>query len=268
MINWGDPVLRFSILGPLEVRSETTTYRPRGSLQCRLLLALLANARKLVLIEMLMDEVWPEETPARAENALQAHISRWRHRLNELSPGEDRLITHSSGYQLLVSDDEIDAPGFVSGVERVRNDSRAEADPAWAAQELRSLLALWRGPMLGGMSGGPICRATMAMHEESRLAALELLYDYELRSGNHTKVIGELVELLTQYTFKERFRQQLMIALYRSGRQADAINVYRELWHKLADELGLEPSPAMREYERAVLEQNPALDSLTAGLQT
>jgi DNA-binding SARP family transcriptional activator len=128
------------------------------------------------------------------------------------------------------------------------------------ARELRDILALWRGPVLGGVIDGTAARAGATRYEELRLAALDLLYDCELRSGNHAAVIPELRDMVARHVFKERFYQQLMIALYRSGRQSEALAVYRDLSRRLTDELGLEPSPTMREYERAILDQDPALE--------
>jgi DNA-binding SARP family transcriptional activator len=252
-------MLRFCILGTLQIISDDRTFRPRGSLQRRLLLTLLINARKLVLTDSLIEEVWQDQLPARVENALQAHVSRLRQVFRLLEPVavDSRLVTHPSGYQLLARDEELDSTVFASGLERIK--SQVDRDPAVAVGELRDILALWQGPLLGGVIGGPACQAAAVRHGESRLAALELLLDCELQAGNHVRVIGELRELLVQYPFQERFWQQIIIALCRSGRQRDALNIYRDLWHRLAEELGLEPSPAMREYERAIIEQDTEL---------
>ena len=252
-------MLTFRILGPLEMITEAHTLRPKGSLQSALLTTLLANARQLVPTDALIVELWGEEHPSRVENALQAHISRLRRRLSALEPDatESRLVTHASGYQLLVADEELDAADFISGLEEIRG--RAHADPSGAVRRLRDLLDLWRGQAFGSLPLGPIRQAAAARYEESRVAALELLFEQELREGNHARIIPELRELLGRYKFQERFRQQLMVALYRSGRQADALNVYRELWHRLSEELGLEPSPTMRQYERAILDHDPSL---------
>lgn len=214
----------------------------------------------MVLTETLIGELWAEQVPSHVENALQAHVSRLRGRLATLEPERTcvRLVTHPSGYQLLVEDDELDSAVFTRELERIR--SEAAAGPAQRAKDLRRILALWRGPVLGGVTAGPLCQAATARYEESRMSALELLFDNELQNGNHANIIPELRELLSRYTYQERFGQQLMIALYRSGRQADALKVYRELWRKLTEELGLEPSPAMRDYERAVLNRDPLLN--------
>src|SRR6266568_6201897 len=253
-------MLRFCILGPLEIHTATRTVRLRGSIQRRLLLVLLANARKLVLTDNLIGELWPDGAPSRVENALQAHVSRLRQRLMSLEPEhrQRRLVSHPAGYQLLVDDDDLDSGVFILELERIT--PLAAADPIAAADQLRTALALWRGPVLGGHVGGPLCAAAVVRYEESYLAAQELLFDCELSVGNHAKIVPDLRDVLSRYPFQERFWQQLMIALYRCGRQGEALNVYRELWNRLSDELGLEPTPAMRDYERAILAQDPILD--------
>jgi DNA-binding SARP family transcriptional activator len=225
-----------------------------------LLLVLLANPRKLVLTDNLIGELWPDGAPSRVENALQAHVSRLRQRLMSLEPehGQRRLVSHPSGYQLLVDDTDLDSEVFTRELERIA--ALADTDPVAAAAQLRTALALWRGPVLGGHVGGPLCAAAVVRYEESYLAALELLFDCELSVGNHAKIVPDLRDLLSRYPFQERFWQQLMIALYRCGRQGDALKAYRQLWHRLSDELGLEPTPVMREYERAILAQDPVLD--------
>lgn len=260
-------MLNFCILGPLEVKSPAEILRVRGSLQRILLATLVVNARKFVPSDVLIDEMWGDDPPDRVENALQAHVSRLRRSLSALEPGaaRPRLATRQSGYYLLAEDEEIDAAVFARGVEQLG----ARADPpAGAARELRLLLELWHGPIFGGPLGGRLCRAAAARLEEARLTALELLHDIELAAGEHRNTIPELRELLVDHPYKERFRQQLMLALYRSGRQAEALEVYRELRHQLTEELGLAPSPAMRAYEQAILAQDPLLQTHTPRLKS
>lgn len=254
-------MLGFRILGPVEIHTPAKDVRPRGSLQLTLLVALLVNARTMVPAEELIGELWNDAHPSRVENALQAHVSRLRQRLAALEPqaGSSRLITYPSGYRLMVDDEELDAAVFARGVERIR--ARApDDDPPATALELRRILALWRGPVFGGLVAGDMCRSAAVRYEEMRLAALELLFDSELRNGGHMRIIPELRELLIEDSYKERFQQQLMVALYRAGRQTDALDAYRDLWRRLTEELGIEPSPTMRAYEQAILDQDPALD--------
>ncbi len=251
-------MLNFCVLGPVEVRSQAKTFRVKGTLQRTLLATLVVNARKFVTSDELIDELWGDGPPDHVDNALQAHISRLRRNLAALEPGatRSRLTTRQSGYYLLAEDEEIDAALFEQKVMQLG----APAQPtAQSAHDLRDLLELWRGPIFGGAVGGRLCRAAAARLEEARLTALELLHDFELAAGEHRATIPELRELLVDHPYKERFRQQLMLALYRSGRQAEALEVYRELRHQLTEELGLAPSPAMRAYEQAILAQDPLL---------
>ncbi|MFG2935695.1 BTAD domain-containing putative transcriptional regulator [Streptomyces sp. NPDC048282] len=254
--------LRFCILGPLLVFNGERAVRLQGRLQNKLLLALLVNAGQMVITDDLINEVWAGEQPLRVENALQAHVSRLRRRLAALEPKVDRprLITHTSGYQLRVEPGELDSDVFQEEVERIRAAVPASS-PLDAVCQLRAALNLWRGPALGGAAGGAMYEAAKVRCEEMRLSALELLYDLELESGNHVRVVTELRQLLVEFPFHERLRQQLMTALHRSGRQTEALAVYRQLWCRLTDELGLEPTPAMREYERALREGAADLNS-------
>lgn len=254
-------MMRFNILGEFEIQTPPRTVHPKGSMERVLLAVLLVSIRQVVPTAALIDELWGNHYPARVENALQAHVSRWRRRLAALEPEAlgSRLITHPAGYQLLVDDDELDAATVTHQMERIR--SHAECDPHRTVTELRSLLKLWRGPTLVGVTCGPICRAAAIRYDELRIAAWEMLFDAELRSGNHARMIPEIQDVLARHSFNERFWQQFIVALYRSGRQVDALNVYRNLRHRLTEELGLEPSPAMRNYERAILAQDPRLNA-------
>lgn len=260
-------MMRFKILGEFEIQTPARTVHPRGSMERVLLAALLVSIRQVVPTSALIDELWGNHYPARVENALQAHVSRWRRTLVALEPESSaRLVTHSAGYQLLVDDDELDAATVTMQLDRIRSDGWS--DPQWTVTELRSLLKLWRGPTLVGVNCGPICRAAAIRYDELRIAAWEMLFDAELRSGNHTRMIPEIQDVLARHSFNERFWQQFIVALYRSGRQVDALNVYRKLRHRLTEELGLEPSPAMRNYERAILAQDPRLNADPPGSGT
>jgi SARP family transcriptional regulator, regulator of embCAB operon len=253
-------VLSFRILGPLEIVTETRVLRPRGSKQNTLLMTLLANPCQLVSTEALIIELWGDNHPVSVENDLHAHVSRLRRRLAAIEPGAigSRVVTHVSGYELVIRDEELDAAGFVKGLEELRGAART--DPAELVRRLRRLLALWRGRAFGSHGHGPLLQAASARYEEYRIAAYQLLFDHELRNGNYAEIIPEVRGLLARYEFHEQFWQQLMVALYRSGRQADALNVYRELKHRLSDQLGLDPSPTMREYEQAVLDHRPSIN--------
>lgn len=252
-------MLTFRVLGPLEVASERITVYPRGSKQGSLLATLLANPRQPVSSDALIIELWGEDYPSRVENDLQAHVSRLRRQLAAMEPAphRSRVVTHVSGYELIVDDEELDAARFVTGVDEIRRAS--PEDSADAASRLRELLGYWRGQAFERLDRGPVCQAAAARYEEHRIAAYQLLFDHELRNHNYSRIIPELRDLLTQYEFHETFYQQLMIALYQSGRLSDALSVYRDLSRRLAEEFGIDPSPTMREYEQAVLAHDPLI---------
>jgi hypothetical protein len=177
-------------------------------------------------------------------------VSRLR---KELGPG--RLTTHAPGYVLHVDPAELDLALF----ERLVAEAR-RAEPGRAAQRLREALDLWRGPALADLAYEPCVQTEIARLEELRLAALEARIEADLGAGHHADVIGELEALVTEHPLREQMRCQLMLALYRSGRQAEALHVYRVARREVSEELGLEPGTELKRLERAILEQDPALD--------
>jgi SARP family transcriptional regulator, regulator of embCAB operon len=217
------------------------------------------NEARAVSNESLIAELWGEDPPAHGPNALQAHVSRLRRVLAKLDQsGEVRLRGVSSGYLLELGDrSSLDAHRFsriLSAIQQEPNLSPAEMN-----RKLLSALDIWRGPIFGGPLGGPICQAAATRLEEARAAALDLYFDNELKLGNHAKVIPELYELAESNSFNERLCEQLMVALYRAGRQTDALSTYQEMRRRMNEDLGVEPSPTLRMFEQAVLEHDPAL---------
>jgi DNA-binding SARP family transcriptional activator len=252
-------MLKFQILGAIEIQAPGCTVRPKGALQRALLAILLVSEGHLVPAETLIDEIWGSEPPDGVENAVHAHISRLRRKLASLGndTGGSQLVTHPGGYRLVLDDGQLDALVFTQGYERLKD---APGTPAKIAAECQRLLALWSGTVFGGPVGGPNCQAAAARYEEARLAVQERLFDCQLDDAQHDRAIPELRRLLITHPYQERLRQQLMVALYRAGRQTEALQVYRDLRRGLSEELGLTPSPAMQAYERAVLEQDPVLN--------
>ncbi|KOU38734.1 AfsR/SARP family transcriptional regulator [Streptomyces sp. WM6378] len=252
-------MLKFQILGKIEIQAADCTVRPKGTLQRALLATFLVSEGHLVPTKTIIDEVWGSEPPDGVENAVQAHISRLRRKLAELEQdsGASRLVTHPRGYRLVLGEEQLDALAFIRGYERLKD--APDSPPAETSSEIRRVLALWDGPLFGGPVGGLFCKAAAARYEEARLALQERLFDCELEGARYQHVIPELRDHLISNPYQERMHQQLMVALYRAGRQTEALQVYRDLSARLADELGLLPSPAMQAYERAVLEQDPAL---------
>lgn len=250
--------MKFVYLGALECWLGDRQVEIRGTSQRTLLAALLAAANKPLSVDALVEELWGADPPAKVENALQAHVSRLRRKLHcDGATTSVNLSGLPSGYRLMVPEEDVDATVFTWVLKEVR--SQPNMDATTAIAKLRSAVALWRGPVFGGPLGGPICQAAAARHEAARSNAIELLFDLELRCGRHTEVIPELSELVESPSLNERFCEQLMVALYRSGRQTEALEVYRRMRTRMDVNLGVEPSPTLRNHERAILAHDPAL---------
>ncbi|MFD7712771.1 BTAD domain-containing putative transcriptional regulator [Streptomyces sp. NPDC059785] len=232
-----------------------------------LLQTLLVSEGNAVSAGTLMGELWGESTPDGASNALQAHASRIRKKIRRLEPRRThpRIVCLPHGYQLLMDGAELDAVAFVRRAERAER-IRASA-PAEAVGLLRGVFRLWRGAVFGGGACGPLCRAAAARYEEHRLLAMETLFDCELLLGRSAAVLAELREAHMRDPLRERFCEQLMVALYRSGRQAEALDTYRQTRRCLDEQLGVDPSPALRRLERAILTQDAALERGPAGVR-
>jgi DNA-binding SARP family transcriptional activator len=237
--------MEFRILGPLEVVDGSRTLPLGGPRQRALLALLLMRPNRVVARDELIDELWGDDAPDGARNALQYHVSRLR---KALAPS-DALVTREPGYMIRVADDELDLLRF----ERLRDSARG-APPEEAARLLRQALGLWRGP----------ADPEIAHLDELRIAALEQRIDADLASGRHGDLVAELEPLVREHPLRERLRAQLMLALYRSGRQAEALGVYRQTRRTLIDELGIEPGTSLQELEQAILRQDPGLLPLDA----
>ena len=244
--------IEFSVLGALAAVAGGREL-PLGAPKQRALLAALLLARgALVGRGDLVDAVWGEAVPEAAARSLQVYVHGLRRAL-----GSERIETQGDGYRLRVEPGELDLERFELLVERGRR-ALAAGDAAAAAEDLRSALALWRGRPLADLASLPVARRA-AILEEQRLQALELRHDAELALGRHEPLLAELDELVREHPYREPFRAHQILALYRSGRQTDALQAYRELRELLVEELGVEPGPELRELERAVLRQDPSL---------
>ena len=256
--------MEFKILGPLEVRREDRRLACRGPKQRLLLGVLLLHANEVVSSDRLIEALWGASPPETARKALQMHVSQLRDLLEpRRARGAGRvLLTRPPGYQLSLEDGELDLQRFEHAVVEARAAAKAgRADEA--ALGLGDALALWRGPPLADLSFESFVQADIARLEELRLAALEDRIDADLALGRHAEVVGELETLVSAHPLRERIRAQLMLALYRSGRQAEALEVYRDTRRVLVDELGIEPGKEMRELEDAILHQDPVLDQVS-----
>ena len=264
-------MVRFGILGPIELSDGQQRLSVGGPRQLRLLALLLLHANRAVSSEHLIDALWSDQGPAGATKRLQVAISRLRRTLAGLAAaGPPSLRTTPGGYLLAVAPGELDADVF-----RVRSEDgrRAleEGDPTCAAQVLREALGLWRGPALAEVAYEEFAQAEIRRLEELRFAVLEARVDADLRLGRHGQLIGELQQLVIEHRWRERLHGQLMLALYRAGRQAEALEVYRRAHTVLVNELGIEPGRALRELEHAILAHDPALagsdDVATPGVE-
>ena len=242
--------MEFRLLGPLEV-SERERLVALGGLKQRSLLAiLLLHANELVSTDRLHAELWGDAAPVTAAKSIQVYVSRLRKEL-----GADRLTTRAPGYVLHVDASEFDVARF----QRLREEAR-RAEPTAAARKLREALALWRGGALADLAYEPFAQIEIARLEELRLVALEERIDADLATGRDAELIGDLEALVAEHPLRERLRGQLMLALYRSARQAEALHAYQVARRELSDELGLEPSGELKRLEQAILQQDPALE--------
>src|SRR5262245_32659285 len=250
--------MEFRILGPLEV-SGTGGEVPLGGPKPRALLAvLLLHGNEVVPTDRLIDELWGEDAPDDAAAALRVNVSRLRKALPQ-----GVLTTRSPGYLVRIGPDELDLHRF----ERLVAEGRsllARGLAADASERLRDALSLWRGPALADFAYESFAQAAIARLEEIRLAAVELRIDADLALGRHGELVGELEALVAEHPLRERLRMYLMTALYRSDRQAEALEAYHDARRALVDTLGIEPSAALRDLERAILRHDPALEAPAA----
>jgi len=245
--------MEFRILGPLEVWDDDGEVSLGGHKPRALLALLLLQSNQVVPADRLIDELWGEDSPEGAAAALRVNVSRLRKTLPK-----GVLTTRSPGYLVRVDGDELDLGRFERLVEEGRSLlARGLAEDA--AERFRYALSLWRGPALADFAYENFAQATIARLEEIRLGAVELRIDADLALGRHDELAGELEALIAEHPLRERLRGQLMLARYQSGRQAEALDAYRDARRALVDELGIEPSPALQELERAILRQEPAL---------
>jgi DNA-binding SARP family transcriptional activator len=251
--------LDFRLLGPLEVFDGTRAVVVGGGKRRSLLAVLLLHGNEVVSADRLIDELWGEHPPPTAAKGLQVYVSQLR---KELQNGADRdgevLVTRANGYMLQLGPDDIDVQRFERSVSAGEH-ALAAGEPDRAAQRLRHGLALWRGPPLADFTYEPFAQQEIARLDELRLVAIAQRIDADLALGRHAQVVGELEALVRGHPMRERIRGQLMLALYRCGRQAEALETYRDGRRKMSDELGLEPGPELRELETRILAHSPEL---------
>jgi DNA-binding SARP family transcriptional activator/CheY-like chemotaxis protein len=256
-------LIEFRLLGQVEAwRDGSSRVELGGRKQRAVLAALLVRAGRVVSQDQLIDDLWPDDPPARAAATVQVFVSNLRRALEPDRPrGEPArlLVTSAPGYVLRADPGAIDAHEFV----RLAGEGRAaldDDDGERAAKVLATAVGLWRGAALADVADAPFAQAEASRLEELRRGCAEDLVDAELSLGRHTAVVAELERQVSEHPLRERPRAQLMLALYRSGRQADALAVYRHGMRILRDELGLEPGASLKALQQAVLSQDPDLE--------
>ena len=246
------PKLQFRILGPLEVWRDGAVVDVGARKQRAVLALLLLNANRVVPTERLIDELWGDTPPETARSALQVYVAALRKALG----GEgSALRTSAPGYVLDVEPGALDLDRFIA----LRAEAQAAGDEERRSELLREALELWRDTPLADLSTEPFAATAVARLEEQRLEVLEQRIDADLALGRHASLVPELEALVAEQPYRERLRAQLMLALYRSGRQADALRAYQTARRTLGDELGLEPGPELRELEAAILRHDARL---------
>jgi DNA-binding SARP family transcriptional activator len=247
--------MEFRILGPLEVSRENAVIKVGGPRQQTVLAMLLLEANHVIPVDRLIRAIWDEEPPATSRGQVQICISALRRQI-VAAQGPQPICSRPPGYLLNLDDGALDAHVFESGVTAARS-ARAAGELHRAAAEFRGALGLWRGEALSGVTSR-LVQQSVAQLSERRLAVLEERLECELLLGLHHDLVGELVGLVEQHPLRERLRALLMAALYRAGRQAEALEAYRHTRDTLMEELGIEPGRELRVLHRAILNGDPA----------
>ncbi|MFD9405875.1 BTAD domain-containing putative transcriptional regulator [Streptomyces sp. NPDC059989] len=251
--------MRFGVLGQLSVWTTGGTAVRVPELKVRTLLAsLLADAGRPVSTHRLIDDLWGEEPPGNPLRALQAKVSQLRRVLDEAEPGgRDLVASRAPGYALAAPQGSLDSADFAALAAK----ARASSDPGERAALFADALAVWRGPAFADFTDEPFTRAAANRLEEERLVVREEHAEARLARGEHALLVGELAELVARHPLRERLRAVQLSALYRAGRQSEALAGYEDLRARLADDLGLDPSPALVALQRAILTQDPRLEA-------
>ena len=243
----------FRILGPLEV-SDGGTLIPLGGRRQRTVLAvLLVNANQTVSTDRLIDDVWGDGPPETARRSLQAYVSRLRGLV-----GDETVTAVAPGYMLRIDPADCDWERFAEKVRQGRD--TVNSDPQRAAGLLREALGMWRGGPFADLADEACLQPAITRLKDQRLTAVEDRIEADLQSGRHGNLVGDLESLIDRYPLRERLRGQLMLALYRSGRQAEALRAYQQARSYLVEELGVEPSPDLQRLEERILDQDSELD--------
>jgi len=255
--------MEYEILGPLRVTDGDGSYFINAKKMQVLLTLLLIRARQVVTIDEAIAEIWGNDPPRRATAGIHVYISQLRKFLDRPGRSESPILTRPPGYLLQLGDDQLDVHQFQELMHRGRG-YLGSGQHAEASTVFEGALALWRGPVLGDLCAGPILEGFATWMQETRLECVELLVETQLSLGRHRELVGRLYSLTAEHPLREAFYRQLMLALSRSERQADALRVYQQARNTLNEELGLEPCRALRELQRAILVDDERLKAATA----
>ena len=249
--------VEFRILGSIEVGDGDQRVDLGGLRERTLLARLLLAAGQVVSADRIAEDIWAGDPPPQAAATLRVYVSRLRRALGPA--GASAVQTQPPGYRLQLEPGQLDADRFAGLAASARADLAA-GRPAAAAAGMAAALALWRGPALGDIADLAFAQADVARLDEARLAALEDRIEADLACGRHASVASELDGLTREHPLRERLCGLRMLALYRCGRQADALTAYAELRAQLADELGIDPNPGLLRLHESILQQRPELD--------
>ncbi|GAA3849444.1 BTAD domain-containing putative transcriptional regulator [Saccharothrix violaceirubra] len=251
--------MEFRILGPFEVHGATGRARLGGAKQTALLATLAVRANRLTTVDHVVESTWADSPPVGVTAAVHTYVSRLRRAFDAVEDdGGARIVTRPTGYLLRLAPDELDLDVFRRHVARGR-EAAAAGRSGEASAELTAGLRLWRGPALVDVLSELIQRTEVPRLTEEMLGALGRRIDADLALGRHVDLIGELRALTVEHPLREQFSGQLMLALYRDGRQAEALDVYREVRDRRVDQLGIDPGPELRRLHQAILSEDPEL---------
>ncbi|MFF4402811.1 BTAD domain-containing putative transcriptional regulator [Streptomyces sp. NPDC001480] len=265
--------MRIQVLGPLNAEVNGGSIVPSAGKPRQILALLSLYPGRVVPVPTLMEEIWTSDMPRSALTTLQTYILQLRKRLGTaMGPGapssvKDVLTTRHGGYMLQIADDCVDVHQYERLV-REGQQAFEKGDNEVSADRFRAALDLWKGSALVDVRTGPVLEIEVRRLEESRLVTVERRIDADLRLGRHAELLAELAELTARHPQHEGLHSQVMVALYRSGRQAGALEVYRRLRMRLIDELGVEPSPQLQRLHQAMLAVDPLLDVMAGPRRT
>jgi DNA-binding SARP family transcriptional activator len=257
------PGIRYQILGNLCVRKNGRNVTPSARKIQMLLSTLLISSGQMVSVDRLTSEIWGDSAPRRSLATVQVYVSQLRKSLSTGAGDPSPIVTAPSGYILQLGPNEFDMCVFQHKVRRGRTLARDNRHDE-AVEQFDGALRLWRGPVLGGLWHSPRAAAFATSLEETRLECLELLVESNLALGRHRELVSMLHSMVVEHPFREVFHRQLMLALYRSERRAEALEVYRSTRELLHAELGLEPCWALRDLQHAILLADASLDAVPA----